>query len=79
MPVVDRKISVSARAAVRTEGVAANLRARVRIFRAFINIGAQMLILWIRFETSIALALVANWFVDADVSTRVDGHAFINI
>lgn len=72
-------VSIGARTAVGAKGVAANLRTRSRMLGTLVHISTQMLVFGIRFETRVALALVTDRLVDADVGAGVDGLAFVDI
>ena len=74
-----RCVSIGTGAAVGAERVAANLGTRPRMLGAFVHVSTQMLVFGIGFKTRIALALVSDGFVDADVGARIDGLAFVDI
>ena len=76
--VVEGDVAFSAGAAVRSEGVAAVLRAGL-LLDALVDVRAQVAVLGVDLETGVAKTFIADHFVDADVGARVDRSALVHV
>ncbi len=49
------------------------------MFRAFVNVRAQMKIFGVRLETSVTATFIADRLINTHVSTRIDRFTFVYV
>lgn len=78
-PVMNRNVPSRTGTNVGAECVAAYLRAWTRMQSAFVYVGAEVLVFRVWFKTRIALAFVADGFIDAGVLAWINGLALVDV